>query len=209
MAGLVALSAAYGAAGSRIGPALAERLAVPFVDRAIPLAVAERLEVPLDVAEERDESVARGLLERMLHGFIGADTGAPMPPIPDLISEEDFRAATEEVLLRQVATGEGVILGRGAAFLLRGRREVLRVRLHGPAEARLRQAMELQGLDEGAARRGLTRTDRAHAEYARRFYGVNIDDPRLYHLMLDATAFPVQECVELIARAAVNLAPVA
>jgi hypothetical protein len=202
MTRLVALSAAYGAAGSRVGPAVAERLGVPFVDRAIPLAVAERLDVPVDVAEERDESVARGLLERMLQGFIGADTGAPMPPTPELISEEDFRAATEEVLRRQAASGEGVILGRGAAFLLRDQPDVLRVRLHGPAEARVRRAMELQGLDEDTARRGLARTDRAHAEYAKRFYGVNIDDPRLYHLMLDGSAFPVEECAELIARAA-------
>jgi hypothetical protein len=205
MTRLIALSAAYGAAGSRVGPALAERLGVPFLDRAIPLAVAERLEVPLDVAVEHDESVSRSLLERMLQGFIGADAGAPMPPTPELISEQDFRAATEEVLRRQAATGEGVILGRGAAFLLREDPAVLRVRLHGPPEARLRRAVELQGLDEETARRGLTHADRAHAEYAKRFYGANIDDPRLYQLMLDGTAFPVEELVELIARAAFHL----
>ena len=34
---LVAISASFGAGGSRIGPALAERLGVPFLDRAIPL----------------------------------------------------------------------------------------------------------------------------------------------------------------------------
>jgi len=206
MTRLIALSAAYGAGGSRIGPELAQRLGVPFLDRAIPLAVAERLEVPLDVAEERDESVSRSLLERMLAGFIGADTGAPMPPTPEIVSEQDFRAATEEVLLRQAQTGEGVILGRGAAFVLREDPRVLRVRLHGPRAARLRRAMELEGLDEDTARRGLTRTDRAHAEYARRFYGVDIDDPGLYHLMIDATAFDLQQCVELIERSAFALA---
>ena len=43
MTRLIALSAAYGAGGSIIGPALADRLGVPFLDRAIPLAVADRL----------------------------------------------------------------------------------------------------------------------------------------------------------------------
>ena len=39
---LVALSASYGAGGSVIGPALAERLDVPFIDRAIPLTSTSR-----------------------------------------------------------------------------------------------------------------------------------------------------------------------
>ena len=43
---LVALSASYGAGGSVIGSALAEPLGVPFIDRAIPLAVADHLHVP-------------------------------------------------------------------------------------------------------------------------------------------------------------------
>jgi len=204
MTRLVALSAAYGAGGSRIGPALAERLGVPFIDRAIPLAVAERLEVPVDVAEEHDETVSRGLLERMLQGFVGADAGTPMGPVPELILEEDFRRETEAVIRRQAAAGEGVILGRGAAFLLRENPSVLRARLHGPAEARVRRAMELQGLDEQTARRGLERADRAHASYAKH-YGVNINDLRLYHLVLEATAFALDDCVEMLAQAALSL----
>ncbi|HYB27041.1 MAG TPA: hypothetical protein VEF89_10550 [Solirubrobacteraceae bacterium] len=36
---LVALSAFNGTGGSVVGPTVAERLGVPFVDRAIPLAV--------------------------------------------------------------------------------------------------------------------------------------------------------------------------
>ncbi len=52
---LVALSASYGAGGSVIGPAVAERLDVPFVDRAIPLAVADRLQVSYDEAAAHDD----------------------------------------------------------------------------------------------------------------------------------------------------------
>src|SRR3954468_23282626 len=39
---VVTLAALYGAGGSVIGPQLAERLGVPFLDRAIPRSVAER-----------------------------------------------------------------------------------------------------------------------------------------------------------------------
>ena len=45
---LVTLSATYGAGGSVVGPELAQRLGVHFVDRLIPSEVAARLAVPLD-----------------------------------------------------------------------------------------------------------------------------------------------------------------
>jgi Cytidylate kinase-like family len=97
---LVALSASYGAGGSVVGPALAERLGVPFVDRAIPLAVADRLQVAYDDAAAHDEQVNTGWLERLLSGFVGGDTGVPAPLPADTFSSEDFRSATEEVLPR-------------------------------------------------------------------------------------------------------------
>jgi hypothetical protein len=202
---LVALSASYGAGGSRVGPALAERLGVPFLDRAIPLAVAERLHVPYDDAAAHDEQSGGGRLERLLRGFIGGDTLAPAPVLPEGFLADDFREATEAELRRQAATGEGVVLGRGAALVLRDQPGVLRARLDGPAEARLRQAMEFRGLDEDTARHALRATDHAHAEYARRFYGADLADASLYHLVLDTTAIDLGDAVEVIAIAARSL----
>jgi hypothetical protein len=206
---LVALSAAYGAGGSRVGPALAERLGVPFLDRAIPLAVAERLDVPVDDAVAHDDQASPGRLERLLRGFVGGDTLAPAPVLPGGAWAEDFRDATEAELRRQAATGEGVILGRGGVLVLRDDPRVLRVRLTGPPEARLHQTVALQGLDAETARRALRATDQAHADYARRFYGADLDDLSLYHVVLDATALELDVVVDLLAAAARSVAPAA
>jgi hypothetical protein len=203
---LVALSAAYGAGGTVIGPGLAERLGVPFVDRAIPLQVAEQLDVPVDTAAAHDEEASANFLERLVRGFIGSDLGVPAPVPAQAFIAEDFRRATEAVLLRQAATGKGVILGRGAVIVLRDDPRVLRVRLHGPPQRRLRQAMALGGMDHDTARTALRRLDRTHADYARQFYGVQIDDPTLYHLVLDSTAISLEVCVGLIITAAESLA---
>ena len=202
MTTLIALSAAYGAGGSIIGPALARRLDVPFVDRAIPLAVADRLDVPYDDAAAHDEKGRAGLLERVLSGFIGGDTGVPTPLPAEAFSSDDFRRATEEVLLQQAATGAGLILGRGAVVLLREDPRALRVRLDGPPERRVRQAMRIEGLEQDVAERTRARFDRAHEAYFRQFYGVGIQDPGLYHLALDSTSIEFDTCVEMIAAAA-------
>jgi cytidylate kinase len=154
-------------------------------------------------AVAHDEQVSTGWLERVLSGFMGADSGAPAPLRADTFSSEDFRRATEEVLLAQAETGEGVILGRGSVALLREDPRALRVRLHGPPERRAQQAMRLdRSLDREAAERALRQFDRTHAAYLQQFYGVDVRDPALYHLVLDSTAIEPDDCVELIARAA-------
>lgn len=193
---LIALSAAYGAGGDIVGPALAERFGVPLVDRAIPLKVAEELQVPFAEADSVEaESPSR--LERILRGFVGIDPSAPTP-----LPSDDFRRETEKVLLGQCETGEGVILGRAAAVVLHDDPRVLKVRLDGPREARLRQAMAIGGADEATAARTLDRLDRTHADYARELYGADIHDFALYDLMIDSTRIPIETCVELIFAAA-------
>ncbi|HEY3727836.1 MAG TPA: cytidylate kinase-like family protein [Solirubrobacteraceae bacterium] len=209
MNALVTLSASYGAGGGLIGPALAKRLAVPFVDRAIPLGVAEDLDVALDDAVAHDMRLASSFLERLLRSFAAADPGGPVPLPTEQLTPDEFRRAAEAVITRQAATGAGVILGRAGAILLRDDPRVLRVRLDGPADRRARQAMRYSGLDAATAERALAKADRTHVTYVKHFYAADIHDPRLYHLMLDTTAVSIDACVELLALAASSHAELA
>lgn len=198
---LIALSASYGAGGNVIGPALAECLGVPFVDRAIPVKVAEELQVPFEEADSVEaESPSR--LERLLSGFTGTDSSTPTPLPSDALTSDDFRRETEKAVIAQCETGEGVVLGRAAVVVLHDEPRVLKVRLDGPREARIRQAMAFGGVDEATATRALDHLDRTHADYARELYGVDIHDFSLYDLMIDSTRIPTDVCVDLISAAA-------
>src|SRR5579862_1298386 len=155
---LVALSASYGAGGSRIGPAVAERLGATFIDRAIPMSAAPQLEVPSE-----DESGARGWLDRVLRGFVGADIAVPGPVAAESDAHsEEFRRRSEELLRHQAARGEGVILGRAAVAVLRDDPRVLRVRLDGPPERRIEQAVALFGVERERATDAVRKLDRTH-----------------------------------------------
>jgi cytidylate kinase len=199
---LVALSASYGAGGSVVGPELAERLGVPFVDRAIPTRVAESLDVPLTHALEHDENVG-SLLDRMLKHFAplsGAYSSGTASEV--LVATDVYREATERVICEHAEAGKGVILGRACALVLRERPEVLRVRLDGPEDARLDQSMRIQGIDRETARERMRQTDRARDAYVRHFYGADPRDMSVFHLVIDSTAIGLDVCVDLIARAA-------
>jgi cytidylate kinase len=201
---VITLSASYGSGGSQVGPALAERLDLAFVDRAIPTAVAERLAVPLHDAVEHDESV-RTALDRLLlrlaplgsmYGWTGAEATGDIP------DEDAYRRATEQVLHEHAAGGRTIILGRGGAVVLAGHPGALHVRLDGPRDARLEQAMRLERVDRETAERHMEQTDGARQAYVRHFYRADPRDPALYHLVIDSTAVDLATCVELIATAA-------
>ena len=201
---VVTLSATYGAGGSQVGPALAERLGVTFVDRAIPTAVAERLSVPLDEALAHDESLGDAI-GRLSSSFALLPELAGAMVHADLLAEEDYRRETERAIREAASTG-AVVLGRAGQLILRKEPGALHVRLDGPPERRLEQAMRLEAVDKATAERHMRETDRARRAYVQHFYGADPRDCRLYHLVIDSTALPLDACVELIAHAAEVLA---
>ena len=201
---VVTISATYGAAGSVVGPAVAERLGVPFVDRAIPTSVADDLGISVEHALTRDEQV-QSWVTRWLSAaapvstewMIGSD-----PPYVALLPDERILACTQQAIRRCTDDTGGVILGRAGAMVLRDHPTALHVRLDGDPELRVRQAMSILGIDEREARDALSRNDQARTAYVRHFYRTDPALPEHYDLVLDSTRIPPRLCVELIVTAA-------
>src|SRR5215469_7316755 len=110
MRGVVTLSASYGARGDRVGRAVADRLQLPFVDRAIPTSAAARqLGLPEDAGESLDPQTP-SRWERVAIRLAGVATPAGpdvlAADVPLTFSPEGFRAASEHEL-QQVADTTG------------------------------------------------------------------------------------------------------
>jgi cytidylate kinase len=203
---VVTISATYGTGGSQIGPAVAERLDVPFVDRAIPSAVAQELGCTIEEALAHDDRAQHGL-GRLLSGamrlptvtFGGVDMYIPgtMPLAP-----EEFVRRTERMMKETARTRGGVFLGRAGAVVLADHPGALHVRLDAPVKRRVRQTVTLGEVSEREARRVIDDNDRARAAYWRHFYRADPADACQYHLVLDSTTIPVLTCVDLIVTAA-------
>jgi cytidylate kinase len=201
----VTISAGYGAGGSIVAPKLAERLGYPLLDRAISSRIAALLHVTVE--EAQGGAIKRSLAERFFGSLaplaggvigIGAE-GEPDAPLP-LDDAAQFRELAETIMFRALEDG-AVILGRAGAAATRDRGDVFRVRLFGPEQARIEQAARLEGVDIEIAAQRLPEVDQARAQYVRRLYGCDIDDPQLFHLQIDGTAVPPDACVEIIATA--------
>ena len=197
---LITVSASYGAGGSRVAPALAERLGVPFLGRPpVPATVH-----PGPEEHACDESGGAGpgrLLSRIASLAVSWGTPAGLT-LEELLPDQALRHEIEQEIHDLAATGAGVVLGRGAAVILHDDERALHVLLDGPVEARVRQAMEIEGIDQRTAEQRLHRVDRFRRAYIETLYGVDPHAPGICHLVIDSTAIPLDDCVELIVEAA-------
>ncbi|HTT30803.1 MAG TPA: cytidylate kinase-like family protein [Solirubrobacteraceae bacterium] len=199
MSPIVTISASYGAGGSWVGPHVAEQLGCRFIDRAIPVQVAERLDVPIEHAHVHDEAAAPRFTQLLAR--LPNTSGVVLPEA----TSAEFCRETERLLVEAADAGDVVVLGRAGAIVLRDRPGAFHVRLDGPEEARVFQGMRVEDVDEEEARRRQRTSDRARIDYVRHFYRTDPRDPRHYHLVLNSTAVPLATCVELIVAAARSL----
>ncbi|MGH3263042.1 MAG: AAA family ATPase [Trebonia sp.] len=197
---LVTVSASYGAGGSVVAPALANRLGVPFLSRATsksgeivgPEPCFERM-----VPEESGLTPAH----RLLASFTQAMPAGPtQSPLTSQRHDHSLRRHCEEGIRRLADADAGVVLGRAAAVVL-GKDHGFHVRLDGPPELRLLQGAEVEGVGRDEAREHMAVADRARTAYVRRLYRADPADPRHYHLMIDSTAIPLDAVIEVILRA--------
>ncbi|MFP5370598.1 MAG: cytidylate kinase-like family protein [Actinomycetes bacterium] len=200
--GVVTFSAAYGAGGAEVAPAVAERLGLPFHDRMIPAQVAGRLGVSVAEAEANDETVVRGLWRLVASLGTMPDPVGGVLPTATLPDARAYREQTERVLAEIADGAGGVVLGRAGAMVLRDRPDVLHVRLDGPRELRLAAAVQRSGRPRDEVRREMEANDRTREAYVRHFYRADPAAAKHYHLVVDSTALAVETVVELVVVAA-------
>ena len=200
--GIVTVSAPYGAGGAEIAPAVAERLGLPFHDRAIPAQVAGRLGVPVAEAEANDETVVGGLWRLVASLGTMPDPVGGVLPTSTLPDARAYREQTERVLSEIAAGAGGVVLGRAAALVLRDRADALHVRLDGSAGPAAGGGGARSGRPEDEVRAEMEASDRAREAYVRHFYRCDPAESRHYHLVIDSTALPLTTVIDLIVTAA-------
>jgi cytidylate kinase len=198
---LITVSASYGAGGSVVAPALADRLGLPFLQR---VTTSEGHPAPPGPCDEQltAEEIKATPVHRLLASFTEAmPTGPTHSPPSSHHQEQHLRGHGEAGIYRVLAAGGGVILGRAAAVVL-GKDRGYHVRLDGPADRRVVQGAAIEGISEAEASARLRAADKARTAYVRRLYRTDPGDPSLYHLVIDSTAIPLDTVVELILVAA-------
>jgi CMP/dCMP kinase len=118
---------------------------------------------------------------------------------PSAAERRAYQREVERIIRELAEAGMVVIVGRASQVILQNQLGVLHVRVVAPLEMRVARLQQTKRLSAEAARACLAQSDRARARYLRRTYGRNIDDPTLYHLIINMGLLEMTPAVNLVA----------
>lgn len=228
---VLTISGQPGTGALEIGRLAAQQLRIDYVDQEILVEAARALGVPMESVVPFDERTAglgerlASLLRRFLERSAAAGAADPMLGTGGLdillgrtyaeaaageglqeVSEERY-IATLTGIIRDLAAHDNVlIIGRGSQVILKDWPGATHVLLVAPQAHRVRSLAEREGLSEEAAAKRVHDHAKGRAAFHHKFFKVDVDDPSLYDLTINAARFSMEEAAQLISELAQRLA---
>lgn len=219
----ITITGLYGSGANEIGQQVAQGLKYYYVDRQILSEAAnhlgstleeitEQTERPINLSE-RFSSFFRNILER------SALSGSAVDPYfgggMDMLLVREYRDFPESestddkdsrllnvlstVVNRIADSGNTVIIGRGANMILSNRADCLHIGLAANYEDRLKRIMARENIDSLVeAEKFLADNDLARLSFFQRFFGVDPNDPKQYHMLINSSALGELKTVQII-----------
>lgn len=195
---LITISREYGAGGSTVARAVAERLGWRLVDNQLVEEIARRAGMTTAEAQER---VERGptFVERLVRALAASNPELLTPASVQPPEAEDARLKqiTEQVVAES-AGNHAVLVGRAAGAVIGRRDDALHIKLVGTIEYRRQIIADRLGVSLEEAERQIRDVDGHRAEYHRRWYQRDWSDARNYHLVINAGWLGLERAAELI-----------
>lgn len=105
---------------------------------------------------------------------------------------------TAETILHLAEVGNLILLGRGANVVTAKLPGVVHVRLVASLETRIAHMQQFEELSRAAAAARVRREDLGRRRYIRKYFQKDVDDPLLYHLVINSDFVPLAEAARLI-----------
>jgi cytidylate kinase len=109
-----------------------------------------------------------------------------------------YIAFLNRIMTTMAWEGGYVLLGRGSQLVLKDHPKAFHILLVAEYEHRLRFMMEHYQLDEPQARKLIKEKERQRASVGTNIFETDINDPKLYHLILNTSRIPMDWAVDSV-----------
>jgi len=205
---VITISRQYGSGGDEIASRVCELLGYRYFDKQMMAQVASEMGLSskevIDSQEERHEILSffeRLFGHKVMEARVSTDeaSGARTVELGELDSKR-YVTMVRDLIQTAAEQGDVVIIGRGGQVILKDQPGVLHVRIEASFGERVRRVSEQQRFtNPSAARDFVAGRDRAGADYVHTYYGVDWDDPTLYHLTLNTGLWDTESAAQIIA----------
>lgn len=200
---VITINRELGSGGRTVGRKLAEKLDVPFYDKAL----IQQLKEKYGLSTEEIERL-KGQQHNWWADFKRTLKLMPMYAAPNyfsgpvdtpdfLITDDIFKAETE--ILKAIADdGSCVIAGRSGFYIFKDHPNHLSILIQASMEHRIKRLMTRQAITEDEAREIIDTVDKGRERYVNKYTGTSRYDTRNYDLVINIDHHTEDEVVEII-----------
>ena len=199
---VITINRELGSGGRTVGRILAEKLGVPYYDKALTKPLEEKFDMSIDQIE-RLKGNNRSWWENIKRVLILGEGAANSSEYYDeekkeLVTSEAVLKAEKEIL-QSIANEEScVIAGRSAFFVTNGHQNRLNVLIQASMEHRVARVMAKQGLSVKEAKKVIKEVDETREEYMKNNAHTSRYDTRNYDLVIKMDGKTEEEAVNVI-----------
>jgi cytidylate kinase len=184
---IVVIEREFAAGAGAISEQVARRLGWKLLDHALTGEIAQLAKVSPEACEHREERVDPWLYRLAKVFWRGSLERSVMLPDADIIDADRLIRLTQQVIEREAAAGQCVIVGRAAAYFLRERADTFCVFLYAPRDLKY-QRLLARVKNEAEARHLIDTVDQERMAFIRHYYNADWPSRHLYHAMLNTAA---------------------
>jgi cytidylate kinase len=114
---------------------------------------------------------------------------------------------TSRTILQLAQKGNVIIVGRAANLITAKLKNTFHIRLVAPFEVRVQHIEEIYNLDRKAAIEFIKKEDLARKHYVKSYFNIDIDDPLLYHMIINTSQISYKKAARMIGLAVLEKFP--
>ena len=194
---VITIARQYGSGGHEVGEKLAQKLGIPFYDKALIAMAAKQSGLSEEVFANADEKATSSLLYSMVMGG-GYGFGSRIPGLTEMPINDKLFLIQSDIIKKAAQEGPCVVIGRCADYILREFPHCQNVFIHADKASRGQRIVAKELCEEKKAPDFITKKDKQRANYYNFYSNNRWDDLSNYDFTLDTSKFTIEQAVELL-----------
>lgn len=192
---VITIGREFGSGGREIGKVVAENLGIKFYDKELISLAAKESGVNPEVFEHADEHATNSLLYSLSMGVYNMGSGyAPIRDMP----VNDQLYILQHKIIKELAANPCVIVGRCADYVLRNKKNCVKLFINADIEYRVTRAIKTHEIPENKAESIVRKTDKTRANYYNFYSDKKWGAANNYDLCINSGIISQTQAVELI-----------
>lgn len=172
---VVTISREYGSGGRYVGELLAKNLGIPFYDKNLIILSAKESGLATEYVKKNEQTLEE-------------------PQTTDDL----LYIATTKVIEKLYKKGSCVIVGRCGNFILKNKKDVLKVYLYSSLDDKINRVTKYYNIDKDKALNTINKVNKERKKHYKYYTNTILDDYNNYDLVLDVSKFGVEKTAEII-----------